>query len=523
VQATGPASPGPSMSDASIAATGWVAPIGIPDPGFGIREEAPAAPSGYVDNTSPAATDEGNPLGSPDRPRLTIPRDLAAGTAIEVHGGPYSGAGILIRGAGTADLPVFVRGGGAVRPVLAVPVEIDGTYVIVEQMDFNGPDSGVGIGASAHHIAIRHSEVRNGAGGPSAGIGAGRWSGETDPATAHDVVIFDVRIHDNGAWQNTAGDEDHHGIGLGHHVDHVWVLDSEMFHNSGDGIQINGKTAGLMATCHHIYVGRNVAYENKQTGFWTKQATDVVFSQNTSYGHRPSDSSGGGCMGYQYGPERVWFLFNDMRACEVGITASTNVGDVDNVPGTGQDIYVVGNVIHDIHAAAGALDPDDPWAGGAAIRFTDQLAVRHVVGNTIFDVDVAIAAARGTGALRIFDNLLSHVAGGDVIIETAEAAAASTIERAYFDAPARIDWGDTSALDLAGFRAGRAGQCAGCLEGNVQLVDLRPALGSVTIDAGGTAPEYAAFSTLYGIDIWKAFDGVARPKSAGPDIGAFEQ
>ena len=65
--------------------------------------------------------------------------------------------------------------------------------------------------------------------------------------------------------------------------------------------------------------GRNVAHHNKQTGFWTKQAEDVIFSENLSYSHRTSDSSTGACMGFQYAPERVWFINNHIHDCEVGI------------------------------------------------------------------------------------------------------------------------------------------------------------------------------------------------------------
>ena len=99
-----------------------------------------------------------------------------------------------------------------------------------------------------------------------------------------------------------------------------------------------------MKRLHHVYLGRNVAHENKQTGFWTKQASDVIMSENVAYAHHPSDSSPGAGLGGQYGPERVWFLYNHIHDCDYGIAAGS-----DNHLGFGRDVYLIGNVIHNIH------------------------------------------------------------------------------------------------------------------------------------------------------------------------------
>ena len=79
----------------------------------------------------------------------------------------------------------------------------------------------------------------------------------------------------------------------------LWVVDNQLYRNSGDGIQINAGGPGVTGTTHHIYVGRNTAYGNKQTGFWVKHATDVIFSQNVCHSHRLGNSSNGQCMGFQ--------------------------------------------------------------------------------------------------------------------------------------------------------------------------------------------------------------------------------
>src|SRR6185503_909125 len=93
----------------------WQPPAGIPAPEFGVRER-PGGVTHWVDNTNRQATDERNPYGSPSRPRLTVPASLAAGSVVEVRGGPYTmdtpGAQDTWVLAGEPARPVFVRGVG---------------------------------------------------------------------------------------------------------------------------------------------------------------------------------------------------------------------------------------------------------------------------------------------------------------------------------------------------------------------------------------------------------------------------
>jgi len=513
---------------------GW--PIAIPEPEFGVKEESPSQPAPwtaadpdfyYVDNSHPSATDDANPQGTPDLPRLTVPQSLPAGATVIVAGGPYT-KDWAIHAAGTAASPVFVRAEDpATPPKVTAPVELSGSYLIVEHFDFDGPDSGVAVLTPSDHVAVRHSEVHGGQGGPSSGLYTGRWNPEDDPATAEHIVFWDDRVHDNGDV-NATFDEDHHGIALGHHANHVWIVGNVMYRNSGDGLQINAKKASLSDTLHHIYVGRNVAYENKQTGLWSKQSTDAIFSQNVVYGHRPSNSSGGAGIGFQYGPERLWILFNEIYDCEVGITSSTYEGDVDGVPGSGKDVYVIGNVIHGIHKADGSGPTSDPWQTGAGIRFTDQAATKHVENNTLYDVDVGITYARGTGPLMLKNDVLEAVLGTHVRIETSEAAQASSIDHELFDQPAVLRWGGSESFDVAGFQAAFSGQCGQCLEGDAAFVDAAKGdfhlqASSPAVDSGAASNLWAAFESLYGVSLAVDADGLPRPAGAGLDRGAYER
>src|SRR5689334_9562219 len=130
-----------------------------------------------------------------------------------------------------------------------------------------------------------------------------------------------------------------------------------------------------------------------------------------------------------------------MYDCESGVHSSTNVGDEDDVAGSGQDVYILGNLILAIHKGDGSGPTTDPWQGGAGIGLTDQDATKHVAFNTIVDTDVAFTYARGTGGVELVNNLFVASQGMAIDIETPEAAAASSVDHTMFDMGAQIGWG----------------------------------------------------------------------------------
>jgi hypothetical protein len=493
------------FSAPSAHAGAWQPPLGIPAPPFGIVETA--GPATHIVNQKAPCDDGGTGLGT--LPRCTIPNPIPAGAVVELRGTydvQYQEEKHLLS-LGTAAAPAFIRG-GATRPRVTSSFEIKGNYLVIENIEFAmaGPDRSVFFVSPASHVVVRHCEVRGNL--SAGGIGMASWH---KGQTSSNIVIWDNKIHDNGDV-HASYDQDVHGIVVGGLQSGVWIVDNEIYRNSGDGLQINSH-----GSSHHIYAGRNTTYENKQTGLSSKNAVDVVFSQNHSYAHRASNSSNGACLGYQYNPDRIWFLFNRLHDCDYGIA-----GEADLKSG-GQSVYVVGNLIYNIHVR-GAFNPNTGWQH-AAVRLTGGTH-RYVVGNTMHDVDTGIASP-GDGDLHIHSNLISGVTrGSHVFVEQFETSDDSTIDDNLFEGRVRIKWGSNTAVGLGALKRA-TGKCGDCLDEKPLFVnqaeqDFRLQPGSKAENAGVLHSVYATFRERYGVDIARDITGLTRPQGDGTDIGAYE-
>jgi len=555
-------------------------PIGTPAPSFGVSEQAawpPAWPSAaaagsyYIDNTHPAATDTANAYGYPDKPRKTIPWPvpLTPGAVVEIAGGPYdSAARFKITGGGAAGNPAFVRGASATaRPHLRNGLDHyagGGGYVIFENIKLTGS---VALCAGyGHHVALRHCELTGKVGGGSVVA----VSGDTGTASqTHNILIYNNLIRDNGDWLADF-DEDAHGIGVVYYSNDVWILDNEFFHNSGNGVQVNAGQTIYELTTHHVYVGRNEAHHNKQAGIWSKVGHDIVFSQNHCYSTRPvgeNPSNFGDGMGGQYRPSNLWYLFNEIHDCSNGIRLSSQGGGA--LAGTGENIYIIGNLIYDIHhtttdltglyPVVGGSDylPNDPWSAGRALSIWQPMGdsddysggpdtgpATWIINNTIFDADAAVGVARQYNRVVMINNLFVNKNYGPlegtglgesphIMIEHDSSSNLCRIDNNLFDSPARLKWGYAAAAYGFGGANGADNRTA---DWNSLFIDgaapagrhggLRLTAGATAIDAGISAvpAAYQAFQTLYGIDIRVDFDGNPRPASgAAWDLGAYER
>ena len=406
---------------AGVSAQAWRPPAGIPAPEFGIEERAPAPPASaaaekpgqyFVDNTHAAASDSAN-FGTPAKPRRTIPPSVEPGSVVNVRGGPYTITGeIQIGGEGTKAAPIFYRGGGATQirteGVAHQLVRVHGAYVIVEGFQFvNSPPILAG-----HHLVLRDNEVRD---RPPRPGGAGIYAG-----SSRDSVILRNHIHHNGDPGHET-ENDIHGVQVAVGAFRVWILENHMHHNGGDSVQVNSGRRTPLA--RFIYIGRNNMHEEGENAVDIKTAEDVIISENTMYGFKPTNFKKSGSDGsaivinddnmLNRQNNRTWIIFNTIYGSNIAIRTQAYG-------------YVVGNTIRDI-------------ASAAIVSFGSHDV--HVEHNTFRDVGALISRTGGAKGFKaeVINNL--SVGGGSTISIRGGAAASSrstgNAQRGATDAPPR--------------------------------------------------------------------------------------
>ncbi|HET7695336.1 MAG TPA: hypothetical protein VFK57_06475 [Vicinamibacterales bacterium] len=483
----------------------WTAPLGVPAPAFGVRETAPAVPSSwtretpgfyYVDNTAAASTDSVQ-YGTPGVPRKTIPTAIAAGSVVEVHGGPYStSVNISVGGNGTVTAPIFYRGVGKPRIVGTVNnrnIALIGSYVVLEGFIIEN----LQVAPVGHHQSVRDNEIRGMT--PAPGGSAVYLGAHTD------IVVLRNLIHNNGD-PNYPVENDIHGVLVGTGAERAWIMDNEMYSNGGDSVQINSGTGTLARL---IYIARNRMHGEGENAVDIKTAQDVVVSQNRCWGFRPTTYAYSGSDGTAIVVNddnartgvnnRIFILFNEISDSTVGVRTQWYA-------------ILVGNVIRNIQNAGvltfGAHDV-------------------HIEHNTFYDVARAVERSGGdVGNKIVYINNVVYARTADDMKVTGNATNGSTVANSVFASPARISWAGVMYTGIASFAAARG--CSGCVEGdpsflNVGAADFRPRPGSPLIGNAAPSALYSAYQQTYGVSI--AYDALGRSRP-GPDgrwdVGALE-
>ena len=585
----------------------YAMPIGIPDPGFGIRESAPAdctnawngAPGSqlagcyYVDLST--GIDSGRTYGAPDLPRKTIPLDLGPGTYVEVHGsGTQNVNGLYAHGTAAPWVLnsagyVWIRGAdsGANRPSLVNSSFLAfGHHLIVENflMDNRTGTSGRGYGIYSNgsaetmatscdanpdqrncgsYFVFRNMEWWGCAAQGTACFGSvqggsvGYWMINNPNLRHHHIVYYNINIHDQGqVYEATDNNQNGHAFNVGYWVDHLWILNVACSYIGANCVQVNGDNGqdlGAYDRIKFIFVGKNVVDHTKRGGLGSKRASDVIFSQNVVhdvFGMGNSTDNGTCAEPFyaQYGPRRIWFLFNEVYNDPYGINFPT-----DDLATSGGSSYVVGNYFHDLKVDA-TIDPANQCAfdnsGYAAAGISDHGGnPAWYVNNTIWGISDGIFGIQ-TGyasAKVILNNIIGGFADGSTgyTLGFADNVPLSSYTLDYNNLPEvsaahGLRWGsDPNKTSVAAF-ASAYGLCLHCFTGSPAFVSpTDPHLTSTSAarDTGALADVYAAFDNFYSTGtsdlienlfggaskiINMGRDATARPYGLAWDIGAYE-
>lgn len=494
-------------------------PIGIPAPPFpaDLDVARPSPPSPWTSETagnyyverSASGCSDSRTYGTPTLPRCSLPSSPAAGSKVFVNG-TYS-AGGNVSWTGTSANPIWLLSySDSNKPLFTGtspnPISLTGSYIIVDGMrhDLQGQTND-NFGMYGSNIMVRNSSFRN-TFGNSGGCGIN--------VAGTNQVVYQNTIYDQGDWQFVGADIDRHGFKISPPTNGLWILDSLIYHNQGDGVQV-GDQNNTSSQINRVFVGRVTSYENLQSCLWTKNATDVVFSQNTCYNITTpggSSSGDGQAMGGQYDAKYVWFLANRIYNTKNGIKIQSSSD------GGGGPWYAIGNVINNVKA--GTCDPYGN--GGLSTRNTGGF---YVFYNTVYDVDSFVSMVH-SNAGTVRNNIFAAKSGSCDAINGFDGS--FTIDYNLYDSASYpVGFNGASYSNLSGFSSS-TGQETHRVVGNPLFVSPPSNFAlqstSVAVDSANPTEEaaFATYQSRYGVDIRKDFVGTARPLGARWDMGAYE-
>ncbi len=399
----------------------WRSIAGLPDPSFGVDtthemfamsgqtydygaglEPYRMGPDGpythYVDHDHPDSTDLGNPFGTPTTPRETVPNlvNLPAGSVVEVHGGAFEAQGAL-RGVGSADKPIFIRGAPDDPPLVTGVFRIYGDYYVIENLEFDLEDyarNTITVGkyeqGARSNIAIRFNEFHGGETVPTSSYQVIRilhnWN---TTEVVSDVVIYGNYFHHIGEDRGDAH-YDAVAVSVDTNTEQVWIIDNTFHHIGGDSIQVACDSPDASETYvlpNHIYVGRNLSHDNYENFLDLKLCEDVIASHNEVFNLDPLNPDR---TPFRYGTgaaadplqvrRNIWTLFNFIH--DVSPTdGAFLLYDSDQLPHPTEHYYI-GNVVVNAHNSEGKAPAFGAWNAGVQV-YLNNLAFGCDVGFSL--------------------------------------------------------------------------------------------------------------------------------------------
>ncbi len=339
----------------------YTPPLGIEAPGFGIADEPPADPSNwpgaeetgwyYIDKDH-ASCDDNNDYGCPDVPRCNIPSSVSvveggkmvlipATTAYELRDstwqrftldGAEGNTSWLVGCNDCTEQPIITSHQNRIHE----DIRLEGNFAVVDGIEFNDVKiSFAGESSVGENLTIRHCEIRD-------MINNGNGAATTMNGALINSLYFDVSIHDNGSINEDLSKEvDYHGIQVSD-VNNLWILDSCMWENAGDSIQVKS-LVGEVSSANNIYVGRIKSHSEGENTVDVKGFDTIIVSECDSWDLRRViyGNSKGLSQNFYINDEGVqlgsaWFINN--RAWDSGGTGlgSAAIGYIT--------VYITGNL-----------------------------------------------------------------------------------------------------------------------------------------------------------------------------------
>ncbi|MES9851421.1 MAG: right-handed parallel beta-helix repeat-containing protein [Candidatus Thiodiazotropha sp. L084R] len=212
---------------------------------------------------------------------------------------------------GSAAHPCLIDASGATFEQLT----LSGEYVILQGGTVNAPaEDGAHLVVSCTYCVVRDVEVS----GPKVNTG---HSGAVRMNS--NSVWIGGSIHGFGDNRQAAPEQDFHGMKV--MVDDVWILEAEIYDNSGDSIQVGDASRG---SASRVYIGGGYFHHNRENAIDIKDSNDVVVSGVHMEGFRPTSSSPGEALIIHDDAFNARIYDNVVRDSTIGMVSS---GDSDHI------------------------------------------------------------------------------------------------------------------------------------------------------------------------------------------------
>jgi hypothetical protein len=195
-------------------------------------------------------------------------------------------------------------------------VGLTGQYAILLGGTVNAePGGGPFLSAQCNYCALIDVEVM----GPKVDSGH-----STAVNLSSNTLWFGGSIHGFGDNRQLAAEQDFHGLKpLG--VSDIWIIDAEIYDNSGDSIQVGDASRGMAS---RIYISGGYMHHNRENAIDIKDSLGVVVSGVLMEGFRPTGSSPGEAVILHDAARDARILDNILTDTTLGIVSSGESGHI---------------------------------------------------------------------------------------------------------------------------------------------------------------------------------------------------